>query len=198
MISELQKINESLLIYLNWFSTNDSIQTLVWIFADAPIFFVPIFLLVTWVILTYKKKNEEKKDLLFIFYSCIVGIIIALLIQQIIHFDRPENYIKNTWKLLLKHIPDASFPSDHATVSFAFLTSLYFANYIKLFYIFLPFAIIMGLSRIIAWVHWPLDIIVWSIIWIFSSLIIFKFVKKLEIIKKLNTIILKIASLIKM
>lgn len=198
MIDQIQQVNETLLIYLNWFSINKNIEILVWIFADAPIFFVPIFLFVTRIILTYKKKTENKADLLFIFYSCILGIAIALLIQQIIHFDRPENYIKNTWKLLLSHIPDASFPSDHATVSFAFLTSLYFANYKKIFYIFLPFAIIMWLSRVIAWVHWPFDIIAWSIIWILSSVIVFKFIKKLEIIKKLNTIIFKIASFIKL
>jgi undecaprenyl-diphosphatase len=171
---------------------------LVWIFADAPIFFIPIFLIITWIILSYKKDSQKKNDLLFIFYSCVLWIIFALIIQQFIHFDRPENYILHTWKLLLKHIPDASFPSDHATVSFAFLTSLYLSNYKKVFYIFLPLALIMGLSRIIAWVHWPFDIIVWILIWIFSSFVTFKFIKKLEIIKKLNTMIMKITSLIKL
>ncbi len=187
MIDNIQQFNEFWLVYLNSFATNNTIQTIVWIFSDAPIFFIPIFLFITWIILSCRKNNEKKEDLLFIFYSCVLGIIFALIIQNIIHFDRPENYIKGTWKLLLKHIPDASFPSDHATVSFAFLTSLYFSNYKKTFFMFFPFVIIMGLSRIIAWVHWPLDIIK-----------IFKFIKKLVIIKKINTIILKIASFVKM
>lgn len=198
MFEKIQQINELRLLYLNSLSTNNTIETIVWIFADAPIFFIPVFLLVTWIILSCRKKTEEKENLLFIFYSCVLWIIIALIIQQIIHFDRPENYIKNTWKLLLSHIPDASFPSDHATVSFAFLTSLYFANYKKIFIMFLPFAIIMWLSRIIAWVHWPFDIITGTMIWITSSVIIFKFVKKLEITKKINTLIIKIASFIKL
>ncbi len=198
MFQEIMKINENLLLSLNSLSKNDIIANLVWIFADAPIFFIPIFLIITWIILSYKKELEKKKDLLFILYSCILGIVIALLIQKLIHFDRPENYIKNTWKLLLKHIPDASFPSDHATVSFAFLTSLYLSNYKKVFYIFLPFAFIMVISRVIAWVHWPLDIIVWILIWVLSSFITFKFIKKLEIIKKLNTMIMKLASFVKL
>ena len=198
MFSWIQQINESLLLSLNSLSTNDNIAMIVWIFADAPIFFIPIFLIITWIILSYKREQEKKENLLFILYSCILGIVIALLIQKIVHFDRPENYILHTWKLLLKHIPDASFPSDHATVSFAFLTSLLLSNYKKVFYIFLPFAFIMVISRIIAWVHWPLDIIVWILIWIFSSLITFKFIKKLEIIKKLNTMIMKIASFVKL
>jgi undecaprenyl-diphosphatase len=198
MFSWIQQINESLLLSLNSLSTNDNIAMIVWIFADAPIFFIPIFLIITWIILSYKREQEKKENLLFILYSCILGIVIALLIQKIVHFDRPENYILHTWKLLLKHIPDASFPSDHATVSFAFLTSLLLSNYKKVFYIFLPFAFIMVISRIIAWVHWPLDIIVWIFIWIFSSFITFKFIKKLEIIKKLNTMIMKIASFVKL
>ncbi len=194
----LKDFNETWLTLLNSLSKNDVVETLVWIFADAPIFFIPIFLIVTWILVNYKKEHNEKTVLLFIFYSTVIWVIIALLIQQIIHFDRPENYINGTWKLLLKHIPDASFPSDHATVSFAFLTSLYFANYKKVFYIFLPFAVLMVISRIIAWVHWPLDIIAWIIIWIFASYITFKFIKKLEITQKINKLILKIASFIKL
>jgi membrane-associated phospholipid phosphatase len=44
------------------------------------------------------------------------------MIQQVIHVDRPENYLSQAGKLLMNHIPDASFPSDHASVSFAFVT----------------------------------------------------------------------------
>jgi undecaprenyl-diphosphatase len=198
MFEIIQNLNTEWLQYFNSFSKNPIIENIVWVFADAPIFFIPIFLIVVWITLSYKKQQKKKEDLLFILYSCILGIVIALLIQHFVHFDRPENYIIHTWKLLLKHIPDASFPSDHTIVGFAFLTSLYLANYKKVFYIFLPFVFIMVLSRIIAWVHWPFDIIVWILIWIFSSFITFKFIKKLEIIKKLNTMIMKIASFVKL
>lgn len=198
MFEIIQNFNTEWLQYFNSFSNNDKIAKIVWVFADAPIFFIPIFLIVVWITLSYKKEQKKKEDLLFIFYSCVLGILTALLIQQFVHFDRPENYINQTWKLLLKHIPDASFPSDHAIVGFAFLTSLYLSNYRKTFFLFFPFAFIMVLSRIVAWVHWPLDIIAWILIWIFSSLITFKFIKKLEIIKKLNTMIMKIASFIKL
>lgn len=194
----IENLNEIMLIYLNKLWNNPIIEKCVWVFADAPIFFIPIFLIVTWLILTYKNKNEKKNELLIILYSTILWIIIAIITQHLFHFDRPENYIKNTWKLLLKHIPDASFPSDHATVSFAFLTSLYYAKYKKTSYIFFPFALIMVISRVIAWVHWPLDIIVWIIIWITSSYITFKYIKKLKFIKKLNQSIIKITWYIKL
>ncbi len=198
MFNMLQKINENLLIYLNSFSKNEFIANMVWIFADLPIFFIPLFLVIAWFYYAYKKNNEEKINLILIFYSCFIWVLIALLIQQIIHFDRPENYIEWTWNLLLKHIPDASFPSDHATVGFAFLVSLFFTWYKKIFWIYLPFVILMWLSRVIAWIHWPFDIIAWLIIWIIASIITFYYIKKLEIIKKLNKLILKFASFLKL
>jgi membrane-associated phospholipid phosphatase len=66
------------------------------------------------------------------------------LIQQVFHFDRPESIVQP----LIEHIPDNSFPSDHAAVSFAFLFAILFSNYKKTFLIFFPFVILMNLSRI--------------------------------------------------
>jgi undecaprenyl-diphosphatase len=100
--------------------------------------------------------------------------------------------------LLLDHIPDASFPSDHATVSVAFLTSLFLAWYKKTWFIFTPFVIFMLLSRIILWVHWPFDILVWSLVWIFSSFVVFKYITKIKTINKVNKFLIKIMSFIKL
>ena len=56
----------------------------------------------------------------------------------------------------------------------------------------------MNLSRILAWVHWPFDIIVWSIIWILASLIVFKYISKIKLVKKLNSEIIKLLNYIKL
>jgi membrane-associated phospholipid phosphatase len=50
----------------------------------------------------------------------------------------------------MSHIPDASFPSDHTAVSIAFVTALFLSGYKKIAIIFLPFALIMNVSRIIS------------------------------------------------
>lgn len=187
----LQEINKEILIYLNTLWNNYFIEKIVIFFVDLPIFFIPLFLVFTWIYYTYKEKNKQKKqDLLFIFYWVIISIIFALIIQQIVNIDRPETVLDWIWKLLIKHIPDASFPSDHATVSFAFLTWLFFSNYKKIWYIFLIFALIMNLSRVIAWIHWPFDVIVWMIIWIIWSLISFKILYKIKNLEKFNNIVI--------
>jgi membrane-associated phospholipid phosphatase len=206
----IQEINKQLLINLNSLLDYSIVEYITLCFADTPIFFLPIFLMWYWIYYSYKKDNTviseinltknllQKENLIYIFYSVLLWIIISITIQQMIHIQRPETVLEWTGKLLLKHLPDASFPSDHATVSVAFLTSLFLAWYKKIWLIFTPFVILMLLSRVILWVHWPLDIIVWSLVWIFSSYIIFNYITKIKIINKLNRFLIKIMWFLKM
>ncbi len=190
-------LNKEILIYLNSLWSNIYIENISRCFADTPIFFLPIFLLVSWIYYSIKKINKKEK-LLFIFYSTVIAISISLIIQNIITIERPETVINWTGKLLLKHIPDASFPSDHASIGFAFLIWLYLADYKKIFWWFLPFAILMVISRIIVWVHWPLDILVWIIVWILWAIISFKLLPRYKFVNNLNNLIIKIMWYIKL
>ena len=206
----LQEINKELLVNLNSLTNYDFIKTIVLCFADLPILFLPIFLISYWIYYTYKRNNTliseinliknllEKENLLYIFYSVVLWLAISIWIQQMVHIERPEEALKWVWLLLLNHIPDASFPSDHATVSVAFLTSLFLSWYRKIWLYFSPFVILMLLSRVILWVHWPFDIIVWSLVWIFSSFIVFKYLIKCKLINKFNQFIIRILTYIKL
>lgn len=111
--------------------------------------------------LTFYKKDirETRTQLLHIFYACVVGIVFSYIIKQFVDVERPEQYLESTQNLILSTIPEKSFPSDHATVSFAFVTALFFTGFQKLGYVFLPFVIVMNISRILVGVHWPLDIL---------------------------------------
>ncbi len=184
--------NKEILIYLNSLLENDLTKELVHILSDWPIFFLPIFLILAWLIWNFKWRSDKKKWLLFIFYSTVFAIAINILLQQFFDFERPENICKLSWELILNHIPDASFPSDHAAVSFAFLTALFLANYKKTFIFFSFFVILMNLSRIIWCVHWPYDILFWAFIWIFSAFFTFKILKKINFSNNLNEFIIKI------
>lgn len=203
MLDKIFELNKAWLNYLNSFSVNEYIKEIVFLFADAPIFFLPVFLVGFWIYYSFNKasledKQKEKIKLLTIFYSVAFSLIISIIIQQFVNIERPEQHLVNSANLLLNHIPNASFPSDHATVSFAFLTWLFLSWYKKIWYVFLPFVILMNLSRIIGWIHWPLDIIVWSLIWILGSIFVFKISKKNKFVKKVNLWIIKLSSYIKL
>lgn len=195
----MQEINQNLLIFLNSLIENNIIEKIALIFSDSPIFFLPIFLVFMWFYYTYKKNdNEKKKDLLFIFYSAIIVIIINYIIKSFVDIERPETVLEWVWKLILNHIPDASFPSDHAWVGIAFLTSIFLAWYKKIWFIISLPIILMMISRVILWVHWPFDIMAWTITWIISAFISFKLLKKCKKIDKLNDFIIKTMSFLKM
>lgn len=197
-----QEINTAVLIKLNSLWKYDFFQYTVSIFADGPIFFIPIFLSGAWIYYTYKNPNKNKEinkiNLLLIFYSSILSIIIALIIQQIITVERPETIVEQAWTLLLKHIPDASFPSDHATMSVAFITSLFLTWHKNIGYFFLPFVTLMNLSRIIAWIHWPSDIIWGIIVWVFAAIVVCKWWRKNKYLKICNQFIIHTLAYIKL
>ncbi len=194
----MQEFNVFLFQSLNNLASINIIASISIFFADFPIFFIPLFLLWMWVYYTFTNQSSQKNRLLLIFYSCIAAIFIALIIQQFIHLDRPETAISWAGKLLLDHIPDASFPSDHASVSVAFLTALFLSGYKKVFWVYLPFVIIMLFSRIISWVHWPFDILVWIIVGISGAAISIKRLSQIKFVKKLNSFIILVLSYIKL
>jgi len=76
-------------------------------------------------------RADKRLDLLHIFYACIVGLIFSYIIKLFIDIERPESYLEQTGNLIMSTIPAKSFPSDHATVSFAFTISLFFVGYKK-------------------------------------------------------------------
>lgn len=178
---------------MNNIADTQQLQTIFWIIADGPIFFLPIFLIVMWLYYVIKNNNEQKKELLLLFYSTLLALLINIIIQNLVHFDRPESVLQGVWNLIMNHIPDASFPSDHTAVSIAFATALLFTGYRKIAYIFFPIAMLMNFSRVISWVHWPLDIIVWTIVWLISGYIICKKLYNNKYLNNLNDIILKIS-----
>lgn len=195
----MQEINKEILLYLNSLLDYKFVENFVLIFADGPILLLPLFLVFYWIYFTYKLKLPEKKiGLLHIFYSCVIAIVINLIIQQLFHFDRPETAIEWTWKLILSHIPDASFPSDHAAVSIAFLTWLFLAWYKKVAYVFLILAVCMNISRVIAGVHWPFDILIWALVWTIWWFLSFKIALKNKYFQKVNDMIIKLSTFFKL
>jgi len=190
----IENFNTHWLLVLNSFASSDTSATLFWYIADLPIFFLPLFLIFTWLYYVTKNQNEQKKSLLFLVYSTLVALCINIVIQKLVHFDRPESALENSGRLILEHIPDASFPSDHTAVSIAFVTALYLFGFRKVALIFLPFALMMNISRVVVGVHWPLDVIVGTIIWCISAIFVYKVVQHNKYIEKLNTQIIKLAN----
>ena len=180
---------------LNKFVIDNNFEQLVWVFSDLPIFFIPIFFIWTWLYYTFIERNiDKKKSLIFIFIAIVIWVIINLIIQYFVNIPRPETFVKP----ILYHLPDASFPSDHALVSFAFLTWLYVFKFYRTFWFFLTFVIIMNISRIAWWIHWFWDIVVWALIWIILWILSKNFLAKNTFFIKISDFLIKLAKVFKL
>lgn len=96
------------------------------------------------------------------------GIVCNLLLKNILKRKRPS-WISKV-ELLIKNPTDFSFPSGHASSSFAAALTIYF--YFKgmgIFFLFI--ATLIALSRIYHFVHYPSDVIIGAILGIAIAII---------------------------
>lgn len=106
----------------------------------------------------HKHKGEGIKNVLVIFFAALLAWFVAKAIKYFYFSPRPFEVLDSV-NLLFEHGGGDSFPSGHATFYSALATSFYFYHK-YLAWIYIVGAILIGLSRIIAGIHWPLDILV--------------------------------------
>lgn len=171
-----------LLKAMNWFVNNHYILTkIVPLTSDVFVFSYPIYLSALYLYGIYKKDVSNKEAALYIFFSSVWAVAFNIFLQSLIYKERPEQIALLKEDLIFSHVPDRPFPSDHAALSatIAMSTLLYWIKSGKRHYIFFSiifwiFSITLSISRIAAWVHWPTDILIWTIIWIMIPLLLIK------------------------
>ncbi len=104
----------------------------------------------------------------------------ALLINQLIGlvWYHPHPFEVGLGHTLLAHMPETSFPSDHATVFFSITLALLLRHGLKIWgAILIPFSLLLAWSRVWLGVHHPLDmpgalIIAITVILVFHRLLL--------------------------
>lgn len=119
-----------------------------------------LFLLFHYKVLPSKNPVSEfitkRKDFYPFIFSAIFAFISDEALKLLVHAQRPFLALVNIHPLF----PEIgyAFPSFHATFMTAIGTAVFFSSK-KAGYIFLFFAFIIGVSRIVAGVHYPFDIL---------------------------------------
>ena len=111
----------------------------------------------------YKRENFNKivitkliLNSLVVFGPAFFAFLIATILKEIIHIDRSFVQFSKISPLFNPN-QEYAFPSTHASIFSALAFSIFFLHK-KVGYIFMLFALLIGLARITAGVHFPIDI----------------------------------------
>lgn len=114
-------------------------------------------------------------EILMVFIAAAGVWVIAQLIKTIVEAPRPFLLLENV-NLLLDHGGFDSFPSGHAAF-FAALAMIIYFYHRKVGILFFVSALLIGIARIIAGVHFPLDILGGYILGVAVAIVIYKIFK---------------------
>jgi len=160
-------MNQQIFYYLNSFAGRS-----VW-FDDLIIFFgthLAYILVAVFLLIVVKNKNWK------MFFVSVISVFLSrAVITEIIRFFYyvPRPFINNVVHQLIFHETSGSFPSGHATFFFALAMAIFFFHK-KWSILFFAGVTLIGVARIIAGVHWPIDILVGAIIGILSAVFIYR------------------------
>jgi len=141
-------------------------------FLSYPFTYIIIFLILIWAIFFSQRKMFNFS---LIFLSGIFSWIVANILKNIFKINRPFVDLN-----IISLYPDIgfSFPSEHMAVFVSLAVALYFINK-KAGIIFFIIAILIGLSRIVVGVHYPLDILGGLFVGFLIGIIFIKIFKKI-------------------
>jgi len=100
--------------------------------------------------------NKSRKEFILICFSGGLALAVAEILKFLFHTLRPFAIFPQVLSLFLEN--GYAFPSGHAAVFSAMAFALFFTHK-KAGYVFMFFAFLIGLARIIAGVHFPIDIL---------------------------------------
>jgi undecaprenyl-diphosphatase len=158
------------------------------------------FLLILWIIGVYKKRDTEKHQALSIFLTIVMVFIFYAILNFCIPQWRPNpQEVVHGIKALIPHPLDNSFPSGHALFTGALLVGIY--RYIHRWDI-LSIAIVLGLittiSRVLAGIHYPWDILGWMFVGILGWILVKPIVEHAWVKKYLFDTCIKIGKMIRL
>ena len=104
-------------------------------------------------------------------FSVVLGLLLKVVAGSLWHHDRPFVDHPRGVVLLVHHVADNSFPSDHSTVAFAAAFAV-LVFYRRLGALLVLGAVGVALARVLLGVHYPLDVAASAVIGAVSAAIV--------------------------
>lgn len=175
MLSFLISQDISLLNYLRSFvDPNSSLEVrLIHVGADVEVALVALVLVGLWLYGVYKKDNQYKTNALMLLYSIGFAFFIYVVLNLGLPF-RPRPETVSSIRPLVDHLPDNSFPSGHGIFAGASMLAAFLYVSRPIAWILLVTGILMVLSRVLAGIHYPGDILVGYMIGLLGAYAVYR------------------------
>lgn len=153
----MQSFNEKIFYFLNNLSGSSAWLDYSFYWLAEWLGWVLVFILPFYLILA-KDKRKALILVLTSFFSAVLAWYLASFLKYSLDMPRPFVALPDLQPLFMKGGIDA-FPSGHSVFFSALAVPVFYLSK-KIGSLFLLGAFLIGLSRIIAGVHWPLDVMV--------------------------------------
>lgn len=168
-------MNQSLFYFLNGLAVKYPNLEPVFIFLANDFGLIAVFILGLYLF-NHEDKKRGVQEIIMVVVIAIFAWFFAHFLKDIFNTDRPFIALQNVVQLL-PHEADGAFPSGHATFYSALATMMWF--YHKKIGIALGIvALIIGISRIISGIHWPVDILGGYVLGVLISVGVYFLIKK--------------------
>ncbi|MEX0877540.1 MAG: phosphatase PAP2 family protein [Candidatus Spechtbacterales bacterium] len=164
--------------FLNSFAGQSRIWDAIFVFMASDLAIIIPAAVVLWIAF---EKHELHKQIQMLLIVSAAAVLSRFIITEIIRnfYNRPRPFDVSEVNLLFQHEGYGSFPSGHSTFFFAIATAVYLYNK-KWGIVFFAATFLMTLSRVIAGIHWPSDILGGMAIGVISAYLMFYVSKKIK------------------
>lgn len=150
----LEWIRTTFILHASWF------PTVITLLADSEPLLFSLLLIGIWSMGVYKKNTGMKHVALDLFWHVILAFGIYWIINQLLPM-RPRPETVSSLPALISHLPDNSFPSGHAMYFGASWWALHkLTPWKRITCFFFAIGLLTVSARVIAGIHYPLDILV--------------------------------------
>lgn len=144
---------------------SDFLDILVIFFAS----YAPYFLVLCAAACLFAVRDWKKR---FFYFSLIVLAIIisnGVIVELVrLFYEHPRPHLVLAIRPLIQPPSTPSMPSGHAAAFFALALSMFFLKR-RFGYMFLVGAVMVALARVVAGVHWPLDVFFGALVGVVSA-----------------------------
>ncbi len=168
-------LNYSIFVFLNNLTINHVLFSNVVVFFANDFGFLLLGGLLVYLF-THKDKKKGARDVVVVITAALVAWVLAHVIKYLYPHARPT-MLPGTHALLPDN--DSSFPSGHATFFSALAVALYFYHK-QLGLLYALGALFIGITRVMAGIHWPIDILAGYILGGIIGFIVYHTYKRFE------------------